>query len=221
MDGWMDGWMVGWMDEWMDGWMNGWMNEWMDGWGFGLKRMGGDAGCVGKLYNVPYKTKRVLNRSVNRSLLDSHNFKIGSSQKRGWHFGGTITPRLRGRCPCVAASSPAYSAALDEYACEPGSVLEFDIYGAGCLLPMSNAALVERALGTWLPAVVAATSATAAGGRHSGRPPRPRVVDSAVFRAPRAVTSFAPGSNVYMPDVQGQDSRLAEGGRNGQGWRAC
>ncbi|KAG1654585.1 hypothetical protein FOA52_004060 [Chlamydomonas sp. UWO 241] len=85
------------------------------------------------------------------------------------------------------------NALQDEYAAEAGSVLELDFYGAGCLLPLSDDALAQQALSTWLPA---ACPGLGRGGV------RPHVVDAAAFRARGAVTSFSPGSAAHMPDVQ-------------------
>ncbi|KAG2487929.1 hypothetical protein HYH03_013509 [Edaphochlamys debaryana] len=74
----------------------------------------------------------------------------------------------------------------DEYKADAGvSVLEADFYHAASLLPLSDEALVDKVVGSMLPAV------------DPG--PRPRVLDACVVRLPRAVSLFAPGCAQHMP----------------------
>ncbi|MEQ8971623.1 MAG: FAD-dependent oxidoreductase [Coleofasciculus sp. C1-SOL-03] len=72
----------------------------------------------------------------------------------------------------------------DEYAYEPGSVIEADFYHANQLLPMSDeqiVAKVHRDLATCVPEFGDA-----------------KVIDSSVIRVPQGVTHFAPGSYQYL-----------------------
>ncbi len=72
----------------------------------------------------------------------------------------------------------------DEYAYEPGSVIEADFYHGNQLLPMSDEQIVEKVkqdLGTCIPEFREA-----------------KVIDSSVIRVPQGVTHFAPGSYQYL-----------------------
>ncbi|MBE9128415.1 MULTISPECIES: hydroxysqualene dehydroxylase [unclassified Coleofasciculus] len=76
------------------------------------------------------------------------------------------------------------NALQDEYAYEPGSVIEADFYHANQLLPMSDEQIVEkvhRDLATCVPEFREA-----------------KVIDSSVIRVPQGVTHFAPGSYQYL-----------------------
>lgn len=76
----------------------------------------------------------------------------------------------------------------EEYRDEAGSVLEFDLYHAETLLPMSDDAVVENLMTKYLPCCTSESSAC-------------KVVDRSVLRFPGAVSGFTPGSHAYSPQV--------------------
>ncbi|GBF89848.1 amine oxidase [Raphidocelis subcapitata] len=83
------------------------------------------------------------------------------------------------------------SALQDQYAGEPGSVLEFDVYHAEQLLPLDDESLVKRLLTDYLPAALPPSRrADAAGARAS---------DASVLRFRGATTVFSPGSARALP----------------------
>jgi len=73
---------------------------------------------------------------------------------------------------------------------EPGAIIEMDFYHAGSLLPLSDAAIVDKVranLASMVPAFAGAT-----------------VVDSAVVRLPAAVNWYFPGSYKSLPSVRSE-----------------
>jgi len=84
----------------------------------------------------------------------------------------------------------------DQYQGEPGSVLEFDIYHAETLLPMSDDAVVEKLLSSYLPAALGRT-----GGRAGAGAAAAAAVDASVLRFRSATTVFSPGSAAALPPI--------------------
>ncbi len=78
------------------------------------------------------------------------------------------------------------NALQDQYASEPHSVVEVDLYHASTLLPLSDEELTARLLGTYL--------ATA-----NPEYAQARVTDAYIQRFKGAVTKFAPGSHGSLP----------------------
>lgn len=80
----------------------------------------------------------------------------------------------------------------DMYKDESGSVIEFDLYHAESLLPLSDDALITHLLQTYL---------TPALPRGLSQAQTLTVKDSSVLRFRNAVTRFSPGSNSYLPGI--------------------
>ncbi|KAI8467660.1 MAG: hypothetical protein J3K34DRAFT_523548 [Monoraphidium minutum] len=86
------------------------------------------------------------------------------------------------------------TALQDQYAGEGGSVLEFDVYHAEALLPLSDEELLERLLGSYLPPALPP-------GAGGGGGLRRLVVDASVLRFRGATTVFSPGSSGALPPI--------------------
>jgi hypothetical protein len=82
----------------------------------------------------------------------------------------------------------------DEYSSDPGSVLEFDIYHADTLLPMTDDDVIQRLLTSYLPAALQPPHGVA-GVAPAG------VVDASVLRFKNATTVFSPGSGTALPPI--------------------
>lgn len=78
------------------------------------------------------------------------------------------------------------------YSTEPGSVIEFDLYHAESLLPLSDEAIMTRMLQTYLAPALP-------GGLEQAE--TLTVKDSSVLRFRNAVTRFSPGSHALLPDI--------------------
>lgn len=90
----------------------------------------------------------------------------------------------------------------DQYASEPGSVVEVDIYHAEALLPLSDDDVIRRLLGSYLPAALGATSGGGSnGGSSGGGQPLTAVLDASVLRFRGATTVFSPGSEAALPPI--------------------
>lgn len=136
--------------------------------------------------------------------------KLQVGAPRRWlrtHRGDDVRRRAAvcGSSSCISgvrkvASSPACSPracrvwlSQDQYKGSAGSVLEFDLYNAGSLLPLSDDAIVDRLLHTYLAPALASSGVDAA----ALRPP----TDASVLRFRRAATRFAPGSAELLPPI--------------------
>lgn len=78
----------------------------------------------------------------------------------------------------------------DQYADTPGSVLEFDLYHAEPLMPLSDDALLHHLMTRYLPAALPGGAAEAAS---------LQVLDVQVLRCRGAATRFSPGSDSALP----------------------
>ena len=120
------------------------------------------------------------------------------------------------------------NALQDEYRREPGSVVELDFYHAGALLPLSDEAIRQRALFTYLPPCSSVSPPPLLPWLAPyASPPAPtllclpapshphqlaltphqsfsgcRVEDSSILRFRAAVTAFSPGSRQHLPEVR-------------------
>eukprot|EP00879_Flechtneria_rotunda_P029856 GHRR01032317.1.p1 GENE.GHRR01032317.1~~GHRR01032317.1.p1 ORF type:complete len:385 (+),score=111.35 GHRR01032317.1:111-1157(+) len=81
----------------------------------------------------------------------------------------------------------------DMYRKEPGSVLEFDLYHAEPLIPLSDDAITRRLLQHYLAPALRCS--------NSIQPAALKVKDSCVLRFKRAVTKFSPGSHSMLPNI--------------------
>eukprot|EP00879_Flechtneria_rotunda_P025332 GHRR01026911.1.p1 GENE.GHRR01026911.1~~GHRR01026911.1.p1 ORF type:complete len:257 (+),score=94.03 GHRR01026911.1:1586-2356(+) len=79
------------------------------------------------------------------------------------------------------------------YRKEPGSVLEFDLYHAEPLIPLSDDAITRRLLQHYLAPALRCS--------NSIQPAALKVKDSCVLRFKRAVTKFSPGSHSMLPNI--------------------
>uniref|UniRef100_A0A383VMW8 Amine oxidase domain-containing protein n=1 Tax=Tetradesmus obliquus TaxID=3088 RepID=A0A383VMW8_TETOB len=103
----------------------------------------------------------------------------------------------------------------DMYKGTAGSVLEFDMYHAEPLLPLSDEAIIQRMLQTYLAPALPGGIAEAS---------RLTVTDASVLRFRNAVTRFSPGSNSQLPGISTSLPNLFVAGdcvKQGPGTHGC
>ncbi|WIA19763.1 hypothetical protein OEZ85_005677 [Tetradesmus obliquus] len=103
----------------------------------------------------------------------------------------------------------------DMYKGTAGSVLEFDMYHAEPLLPLSDEAIIQRMLQTYLAPALPGGVAEAS---------RLTVTDASVLRFRNAVTRFSPGSNSQLPGISTSLPNLFVAGdcvKQGPGTHGC
>lgn len=89
--------------------------------------------------------------------------------------------------PCRPLSCPQ-----DAYKSQTASVLELDLYHAEPLLPLSDDAIIQRLVSTYLaPTLPGGKDAAATLG----------IKDASVLRFRKAVTRFSPGSHDQLPGI--------------------
>lgn len=101
------------------------------------------------------------------------------------------------------------------YRNEPGSVIEFDLYHAESLLPLSDDALKTRLLQTYLAPALP-------GGPEQAQ--TLTVKDSSVLRFKNAVTRFSPGTHMQLPGIVTSIPNVFVAGdcvRQGPGTHGC
>lgn len=126
-------------------------------------------------------------------------------------------PGITARCnPDTPIIPPFYPIALqDAYKSQTASVLEFDLYHAEPLLPLSDDAIIDRMVNTYLaPALPGGTDAASS----------LRFKDASVLRFRKAVTRFSPGSHEQLPGISTSIPNLYVAGdcvQQGPGTHGC